>query len=156
MGLLHGSALPENTSPWQQNAALPWKPGNNQFSHSFLAAATERPLRFRMDFVKNFVLTSFKLNEDKWKKCLSAEDKKKVLEEFLDSEENLMLCVSVNAAGDLAPSPEYSCGSDRKVLYFKKKKMKLTGENIRRSVRVGNLSPALQDQVSNLHQVNCF
>ncbi|XP_024130607.1 dynein heavy chain 9, axonemal [Oryzias melastigma] len=108
-----------------------------------------------MDFVKNFVLTSFKLNEDKWKKCLSAEDKKKVLEEFLDSEENLMLCVSVNAAGDLAPSPEYSCGSDRKVLFKKKKKIKLTGENIRRSVLVGNLSPALQDQVSNLHQNMC-
>ncbi|RVE68725.1 hypothetical protein OJAV_G00094270 [Oryzias javanicus] len=109
-----------------------------------------------MDFVKNFVLTNFKLNDDKWQKCLSAEDKKKVLAEFLDSEEILMLYVSVNAAGDLAPSAGYICGSDRKLLYFKKvKKMRLTGENIRRSVLVGNLSPALQDHSSFLHRIIC-
>lgn len=109
-----------------------------------------------MEFVKNFVLLGFKLKEDTWKKCLSVEEKRRVLEEFFDSEENSILYISVNAAGDLAPSTEHNSGSNGKTLYFKKKrKMKLTAENNRRSVLVGNLSVCLQHHVSVQSEVNC-
>lgn len=105
----------------------------------------------RLDFIADYVLRTLKLKQDKWQKCVSSEDNKQVLREFLDGQEQRTLVVSVNAAGLLQPAAAFTAGSRNKAVYFvKQSKAALSPHSTRDNLVYGDLSYAPLDQFSAL------
>lgn len=105
----------------------------------------------RVDFIADYVLRTLKLKQDKWQKCVSSEDNKEVLQEFLDGAEQRTLVVSLNAAGLLQPAAAFTAGSRNKAVYFVKQgKAALSPHSMRDNLVYGDLSYAPLDQFSAL------
>lgn len=142
-------------------AALLWRPRHNHFTHSpgptrdredredmeESPAAQDK----RLDFIADYVLRTLKLKQDKWQKCVSSEDNRQVLQEFLDKAERRTLVVAVTAAGLLQTSASFAGGSKSKAVYFmKRSKAALSPESMKESLLCGDLSYAPLDQFSAL------
>uniref|UniRef100_A0A671VQ30 Dynein axonemal heavy chain 17 n=1 Tax=Sparus aurata TaxID=8175 RepID=A0A671VQ30_SPAAU len=75
----------------------------------------------RLDFIADYVLRTLKVKQDKWQKCVSSEDNRQVLQEFLDRAERRTLVVSVTAAGLLQPAAAFTAAGRHKAVYFVKR-----------------------------------
>nr|XP_033467962.1 dynein heavy chain 9, axonemal [Epinephelus lanceolatus] len=105
----------------------------------------------RLDFIGDYVLRTFKLKQDKWQKCVSSEDNRQVLQEFLDSAERRTLVVSVSAAGLLQPAAGFTAGCKSKAVYFvKQSRTALRLESMKDNLVYGDLSYAPLDHFSAL------
>lgn len=105
----------------------------------------------RLDFIGDYVLRTFKLKQDKWQKCVSSEDNRQVLQEFLDSAERRTLVVSVSAAGLLQPAAGFTAGCKSKAVYFvKQSRTALRPESMQDNLVYGDLSYAPLDHFSAL------
>lgn len=106
----------------------------------------------RLDFIADYVLRILKLKQDKWQKCVSSEDNRQVLKEFLDRAEQRTLVVSVTAAGQLQLAAAFTAaGSKNKAAYFvKQNKAALCPESMRDNLVYGDLSYAPLEQFSAL------
>uniref|UniRef100_A0A8C4GZ62 Dynein heavy chain 9, axonemal n=1 Tax=Dicentrarchus labrax TaxID=13489 RepID=A0A8C4GZ62_DICLA len=105
----------------------------------------------RLDFIADYVLRTLKLKQDKWQKCVSSEDNRQVLQEFLDRAEQRTLVVSVTAAGLLQPAAAFTAGAKNKAVYFvKQRKAALSPDSMKDNLVYGDLSYAPLDQFSAL------
>lgn len=106
----------------------------------------------RLDFIADYVLRTLKLKQDKWQKCVSSEDNRQVLQEFLDRAEQRTLVVSVTAAGQLQPAAAFTASSSKnKAVYFvKHSRTALRPDSMKDSLVYGDLSYAPLDQFSAL------
>lgn len=105
----------------------------------------------RLDFIADYVLRTLKLKQDKWQKCVSSEENRQVLHEFLDKPEPRTLVVSVTAAGLLQAAAAFTAGSKNKAVYFvKQSKAALSADSMREKLVYGDLSYAPLDQFSAL------
>ncbi|KAG8446024.1 hypothetical protein GDO86_013774 [Hymenochirus boettgeri] len=75
----------------------------------------------RFHFLEDFVLKTFKLKADRWQKCVSTEDYKQLLHEFVDKSDHSLLVVTLNAAGQLVPMLEFPKSNKNKAVFFNKK-----------------------------------
>ncbi|XP_054457284.1 dynein heavy chain 9, axonemal isoform X2 [Anoplopoma fimbria] len=106
----------------------------------------------RLDFIADYVLRTLKLKQDKWQKCVSSEDNRTVLQEFLDRAEQRTLVVSVTASGLLQPAAAFTASSPRtKAVYFvKHSRTALRPDSMKEDLVYGDLSYAPLDQFSAL------
>uniref|UniRef100_A0A7N8YQ50 Dynein, axonemal, heavy chain 9 n=1 Tax=Mastacembelus armatus TaxID=205130 RepID=A0A7N8YQ50_9TELE len=105
----------------------------------------------RLDFIADYVLRTLKVKQDKWQKCVSSEENRQVLQEFLDKSEPRALVVSLTAAGLLQPAAAFSGRSRNKAVYFvKRKNSALRPDTMRENLVYGDLSYAPLDQFSAL------
>uniref|UniRef100_A0AAQ5YU21 Dynein axonemal heavy chain 17 n=1 Tax=Amphiprion ocellaris TaxID=80972 RepID=A0AAQ5YU21_AMPOC len=105
----------------------------------------------RLDFIAGCVLRTFKLKRDKWQKCVSSEDNRQLLQEFVDNSEQRLLLMSVTAAGQLQPAASFTATPKHKAMYFLKLgKAALSPESMKENLVYGDLSYAPLDQFSAL------
>lgn len=105
----------------------------------------------RFEFIEKYVLKTLKLKQDRWQKCISIEDNKQVIQEFLDKSDLMTLVVSLNAAGLLLPTFGFPTTSKNKAVYFvKQSKTALTLDSMKSNLVYGDLSYAPLDQFSAL------
>uniref|UniRef100_A0A7N6A473 Dynein heavy chain 9, axonemal n=1 Tax=Anabas testudineus TaxID=64144 RepID=A0A7N6A473_ANATE len=106
----------------------------------------------RLDVIADYVLRTLKLKQDRWQKCVSSEDNRQVLQEFVDKAESRTLVVAVTAAGLLQPAASFTGSSSRnKAVYFmKRSQTALSPESMRDNLVCGDLSYAPLDQFSAL------
>uniref|UniRef100_A0A3B5KZ59 Dynein, axonemal, heavy chain 9 n=1 Tax=Xiphophorus couchianus TaxID=32473 RepID=A0A3B5KZ59_9TELE len=105
----------------------------------------------RLDFIADCVLRTLKVRPDRWENCVSDEDNRQVLLDFLDTAEQRTLMVSVSAAGLLEPATSFAGSRKNKAVYFMKRdKAALSPESIKDRLVYGDLSSAPLDQFSAL------
>lgn len=104
----------------------------------------------RLDFIAGYVLRTLKLKQDKWQKCVSGEDSRQVLQEFLDRAERRTLVVSLTAAGLLQPAADFAAGSRSKAVYFLKQSRAALSPDSMKDLVYGDLSYAPLEQFSAL------
>lgn len=105
----------------------------------------------RLDFIAEYVLRTLKLKEDKWQKCVSIEDNRQVLQEFLERAEQSTLVVSETASGLLQPAAVFPASSSNKAVYFvKPSRTALRQDSMREDLLYGTLSHAPLHQFSAL------
>ncbi|KAM4623876.1 dynein axonemal heavy chain 9 isoform 1-T1 [Polymixia lowei] len=105
----------------------------------------------RVEFIGDYVLRTLKLKQERWLRCISTEDNKQVIQEFLDKSEHATLVVSLNAAGLLLPTVGFPANSKNKAVYFvKQSKTALTVDSMKSNLVCGDLSYAPLDQFSAL------
>ncbi|KAM9837728.1 LOW QUALITY PROTEIN: dynein axonemal heavy chain 9 [Aulostomus maculatus] len=105
----------------------------------------------RLDFIEDYVLRALKMKPERWQKCVSMEDNRRLLLDFLDKPEPRRLVVCVSAAGQLQPSTDFTSSSKNKAVYFlKKDKSALTPDSMRDSLVCGDMSYAPLDLFSTL------
>lgn len=105
----------------------------------------------RFEFIEKYVLKTLKLKQDRWQKCISTDDNKQVILEFLDKPDQITLVVSLNAAGHLLPTVGFPASVKNKGVYFvKKSKTALTPDSMKSHLVYGDLSYAPLDQFSAL------
>ncbi|CAG5911397.1 unnamed protein product [Menidia menidia] len=104
----------------------------------------------RLDFIAEYVLRSHGLKRDKWDQCLSSQDYRQVLQDFLDKADHRTLVVSVTAGGLLEPSASATCSRNKGVYFMKKAKTRLSPESMKENLVYGDLSHAPLDQFSAL------
>lgn len=74
----------------------------------------------RFELIEEAVLKSLKLKQDHWQRCVSSEDNKQVLQEFLDKAEQETLVVFQNSTG-LQTAADFSKHSKNRAVYFVKR-----------------------------------
>lgn len=105
----------------------------------------------RFEFIEKYVLKTLKLKQDRWQKCISTDDNKQVIQEFLDKPDQMTLVVSLNAAGHLLPTVGFPATVKNKGVYFvKRSKTALTPDSMKSNLVYGDLSYAPLDQFSAL------
>lgn len=105
----------------------------------------------RFEFIEKYVLKTLKLKQDRWQKCISTDDNKQVIQEFLDKPDQMTLVVSLNAAGHLLPTIGFPATVKNKGVYFvKRSKTALTPDSMKSNLVYGDLSYAPLDQFSAL------
>uniref|UniRef100_A0A6Q2WZ44 Dynein axonemal heavy chain 17 n=1 Tax=Esox lucius TaxID=8010 RepID=A0A6Q2WZ44_ESOLU len=105
----------------------------------------------RFEFIHEYVLKTLKLKQDRWQKCISNEDNKQVIHEFLDKSDQTTLVISLSGAGHLVPALGFPSTSKHKAVYFvKKSKIALTPDSMKSQLVYGDLSYAPLDQFSAL------
>uniref|UniRef100_A0A8C5D1B4 Dynein heavy chain 9, axonemal n=1 Tax=Gadus morhua TaxID=8049 RepID=A0A8C5D1B4_GADMO len=105
----------------------------------------------RLGFLEDYVLKTLKLKPDKWQKCISTEEHRQVVQEFLDKADQITLVVSLTAAGLLVPDSTFPTSSKNKAVYFvKRSNITLTPDKMKCTVVYGDLACAPIDQFSAL------
>ncbi|TMS22638.1 hypothetical protein E3U43_012903 [Larimichthys crocea] len=105
----------------------------------------------RLGFIADYVLRTLKLKQDKWQKCVSSEENRQVLQEFLDRAEQRTLVVSVTAGGMLQPATAFTASTKTKAVYFVKHgRVTLSPDSMKDNLVYGDLSYAPLDQFSAL------
>ncbi|CAB1443161.1 unnamed protein product, partial [Pleuronectes platessa] len=97
----------------------------------------------RLLFIADFVLKSLKVKQDKWQKCVSGEENRQVLRDFLESAEQRSLVVGLTGGGTLQAAAGFSAAPPRtKAVYFVKRgNSALTAETMRDKLTCGDMSP---------------
>lgn len=158
-----GRPCPQSNGVINTNTALLWRPRHKSLrpltaqpsrdSRTHAADMEESPAEDkRLDFIADYVLRTLKLKQDKWQKCVSSEENRQTLQEFLDKAEHRTLVVAVTAAGLLQPAAAFSGASRNKAVYFVKrsKTVRLSPDSMRENLVCGDLSYAPLDQFSAL------
>uniref|UniRef100_A0AAY5EZK9 Dynein heavy chain tail domain-containing protein n=1 Tax=Electrophorus electricus TaxID=8005 RepID=A0AAY5EZK9_ELEEL len=103
----------------------------------------------RFYFIEQYVLKTMKLKPDRWHKCLSVEEQKQVIQDFLDKSDNTTLVVSLNAAGQLIPTFGFAGYSKNKSVYFiKRNQGALSSDTMQTDLLYGDMSPSPLEQFS--------
>ncbi|XP_076002796.1 dynein axonemal heavy chain 9 [Genypterus blacodes] len=106
----------------------------------------------RFDFIEEVVLKSLKLKRDHWQRCVSSEDNKQVLQEFLDKAEQDTVVVFQNSTG-LQTASDFSKHSKNRAVYFvKRSKTVLTADSMKTSLFFGDIPQTPFDQFSSLFE----
>ncbi|KAM8946996.1 dynein axonemal heavy chain 9 [Pelodytes ibericus] len=109
------------------------------------------PTDKRFQFLEDYVLKTLKLKPDRWQKCVSTEESRQILQEFLDKADQLLLVVALNPAGHLVPTLEFPNTSKNKAVFFLKRSSTfLSAESMKSSLIYGDLSYAPLDHFSAL------
>uniref|UniRef100_UPI003AAF1F9A dynein beta chain, ciliary-like n=1 Tax=Centroberyx gerrardi TaxID=166262 RepID=UPI003AAF1F9A len=105
----------------------------------------------RFEFIEDYVLRTLKLKQDRWQKCISVEDNKQLIQDFLEKPDQMTLVVSLSAAGLLQPAARFTANSKNKAVYFvKQSRTALTPDLMKSNLVYGDLSYAPLDQFSAL------
>ncbi|KAK2885147.1 hypothetical protein Q8A73_021621 [Channa argus] len=105
----------------------------------------------RLDFLADYVLRTLKVKQDKWQKCVSVEENRQALHDFLDKAEQRILVVSVTAAGLLQPAAHFPACSKNKAVYFvRRSRTALSEDSMRQNLLCGDLSYAPLDHFTAL------
>lgn len=106
----------------------------------------------RFKYIKEIVLTTFKIKPDCWQKCLSIEEQKQTIQNFLDSSEHTKLFVNLNSNGQLIPENDFTSASTKnKAVYFiKRSRAALAPDDMRENLVYGEMSPTHLEQFSAL------
>ncbi|XP_076856222.1 dynein axonemal heavy chain 9 [Brachyhypopomus gauderio] len=103
----------------------------------------------RFEFIEDYVLKTMKLKPDRWQKCLSVDDHKQVIQDFLDKSDYTTLVVSLNTAGQLIPSFGFAASSKNKSVYFiKRNQAALSPDTMKTNVLYGDMSYSPLEQFS--------
>uniref|UniRef100_A0A668AEI7 Dynein axonemal heavy chain 17 n=1 Tax=Myripristis murdjan TaxID=586833 RepID=A0A668AEI7_9TELE len=105
----------------------------------------------RLDYIADCVLSTLKLKQERWQKCISVEENKQLIQDFLEKPDHRTLVVSLNAAGLLQPAASVTANSKNKAVYFiKQSRAALTPDSMKSNLVHGDLSYAPLDQFSAL------
>ncbi|XP_072311900.1 dynein axonemal heavy chain 9 [Eucyclogobius newberryi] len=107
----------------------------------------------RLLFLQEHVLRALKLKPESWSKCVSGEDNRQLLHDFLDKSEPQTLLVTLTPSGALQPADTVTVTSKTKAVYFvKRRQTALRAESMKESLVYGELSPAPLQHFSALVQ----
>ncbi|XP_043570859.1 dynein axonemal heavy chain 17-like [Chiloscyllium plagiosum] len=97
------------------------------------------------------------MKPDKWTKFSGTEENKNLLMDFFNTEDVMILVLYINSVGQLTASLGFPASIKTKGIYFVKKKMvRITPENIRDSLSVGDISNSPVEQLLTvLEEVVC-
>ncbi|GCC24108.1 hypothetical protein chiPu_0002508 [Chiloscyllium punctatum] len=111
----------------------------------------------RMAFLQSLSLMFFSMKPDKWTKFSGTEENKNLLMDFFNTEDVMILVLYINSVGQLTASLGFPASIKTKGIYFVKKKMvRITPENIRDSLSVGDISNSPVEQLLTvLEEVVC-
>lgn len=113
----------------------------------------------RLEYISDYVLTTFKLKPDKWSKLINNEEHKQMIMEFFEKMDHPQLIIALNNAGALIPTLDFLPASKNKSVYFlKRDKREAVGkDNYKTSLVYGDISAAPLEQLSALvDEVKCF
>ncbi|XP_033840356.1 dynein heavy chain 9, axonemal isoform X2 [Periophthalmus magnuspinnatus] len=97
----------------------------------------------RLLFLQEHVLRALILKPESWSKCVSGEETRQLVQDFVDKSEPKTLVVTVTAAGALQPANSIMSSSKNKVVYFvKRNQTALRAESMKDSMLYGELSYA--------------
>ncbi|XP_056325895.1 dynein heavy chain 9, axonemal [Danio aesculapii] len=103
----------------------------------------------RLDFLENCVLKALNVKPERWERCVSAEEQRRVIQEFLDQSEHSTLSVSVNSAGQLVPALGLSAAAKSKAVFFVKRgKGALTADKMKTQLFSGDMCYSPLEQFS--------
>ncbi|XP_048467056.1 dynein axonemal heavy chain 17-like [Rhincodon typus] len=110
-----------------------------------------------MAFLQSLSLMFFCIKPDKWTKFSGTEENKNLVMNFFNTEDIMILVLYINNAGLLTASLGFPASVKTKGVYFVKKKMvRITPENIRDSLSVGDISNSPVEQLLTvLEEVVC-
>ncbi|XP_029978186.1 dynein axonemal heavy chain 9 [Sphaeramia orbicularis] len=108
----------------------------------------------RLGFIRDYILKSLKVKQDKWDRLVSTEDTKQLLQDFLDkAEPGSLVGVSLSPSGQLEASAAFTAASKNKSVYLVKvNKTALRPESMKENLVYGDLSSSPLDQFSALVQ----
>ncbi|KAK7919110.1 hypothetical protein WMY93_010394 [Mugilogobius chulae] len=105
----------------------------------------------RLLFLQDHVLRALKLKPERWSKCVSGEENRTLLLDFLDKSDPKTLLVTLTAAGALQPVDTITASSKSKAVYFvKRRQTALKAESMKESLVYGELSYAPLEHFSAL------
>lgn len=105
----------------------------------------------RLQFIEEYVLKTLKLKAERWQKCLSTEENRAILQEFLEKADRMVLVVALNLAGLLLPLLEFPNSIKNKAVFFlKKANASLSPDSMKSGLIYGDLSYAPLDHFSAL------
>ncbi|CAH2292037.1 dynein heavy chain 9, axonemal [Pelobates cultripes] len=109
------------------------------------------PTDKRLLFLEEYVLKTLKLKPDRWQKCVSTEENKTILQEFLEKADQLLLVVALNPAGQLVPTLDFpKTNKNKSVFFLKRSSAFLSADSMKTSLIYGDLSYAPLDHFSAL------
>ncbi|XP_053544923.1 dynein axonemal heavy chain 9 [Bombina bombina] len=95
----------------------------------------------RVQFLEDYVLKTMKLKSDRWQKCLSTEEHRGTIQGFVKRPEQMLLVVTLNAAGQLVPTSHFPTSNKNKAVFFlKRSSSSLSADSMRSSLMYGDLS----------------
>ncbi|XP_063306953.1 dynein axonemal heavy chain 11 [Pelobates fuscus] len=105
----------------------------------------------RVQFVGDWLQKITKIKADKWIKFVEDEPNEKILRDFLDQEDQIMLIFSITSSGNITATKEIVKNSKNKAFYVMKKVSKSIGlENYKKELLFGELSNTSLNQASAL------
>lgn len=114
----------------------------------------EDKLDQRLDFLGECALRAFRVKKDVWQRCLSVEDNRRHLQDFLDRPGKTFLLLTVGLDGLLHIAD--SCSSrSRTVKLTKKTPAVLSPQTIKEDVRMWSCSSAAPQLLCAVDQVRC-
>lgn len=103
----------------------------------------------RFEFIEEYVLKTLRLKKDRWQKCVSVEEQKQVIQDFLDKPDHTTLVVYLNAAGQLVPTNGFAANSKNKAVYFiKQSQTALSFDTMKADLMYGDMSYSPLEQFS--------
>uniref|UniRef100_A0A8C9SNB8 Dynein axonemal heavy chain 17 n=1 Tax=Scleropages formosus TaxID=113540 RepID=A0A8C9SNB8_SCLFO len=109
------------------------------------------PADKRYDFLGHYLGLSYNLKADRWQKCMSTEEYRQLIGDFLNRADMSALFVSLSAAGQFVPSATFPAASKTKAVYFVKRSQDpLTAETVRTNLLYGDIAPSPFEQLSTL------
>lgn len=95
--------------------------------------------RFR--FIADSVLKTLRLKKDHWQKCVSVEEQKQVIQDFLDKPDHTTLVVYLNTSGQLVPANGFEEISKTKAVYLiKQSQTTLSFDTMKADLMYGDMS----------------
>ncbi|XP_063312141.1 dynein axonemal heavy chain 9 [Pelobates fuscus] len=109
------------------------------------------PTDKRLLFLEDYVLKTLKLKPDRWQKCVSTEENKTILQDFLEKADQLLLVVALNPAGQLVPTLDFpKTNKNKSVFFLKRSSAFLSADSMKTGLIYGDLSYAPLDHFSAL------
>uniref|UniRef100_A0A8C9W079 Dynein axonemal heavy chain 17 n=1 Tax=Scleropages formosus TaxID=113540 RepID=A0A8C9W079_SCLFO len=95
--------------------------GDAEEPNSSLVALVAWDPNKRYDFLGHYLGLSYNLKADRWQKCMSTEEYRQLIGDFLNRADMSALFVSLSAAGQFVPSATFPAASKTKAVYFVKR-----------------------------------
>ncbi|XP_067914454.1 dynein axonemal heavy chain 17-like [Heterodontus francisci] len=111
----------------------------------------------RMAFLQSLTLLFFNIKAEKWTKFSGTEENKRLVMDFFNTEDTMILVIYSNSAGVLVASLGFPALIKTKGIYFvKRKMMRITDDNIKQALLIGDVSNSSVEQLLTvLEEVVC-
>ncbi|XP_077976399.1 dynein beta chain, ciliary-like isoform X2 [Styela clava] len=107
----------------------------------------------RLQYIHDYLQMAIKIKLDKWKKLLSQDDSKIMIQHFFERHEDRLLVFACPSGANLQVADTFKAATKHKVVYFvKNNEGQITSSNIRSSVTTGEINPTTFEQLSHFVQ----
>nr|XP_018673081.1 dynein beta chain, ciliary [Ciona intestinalis] len=95
----------------------------------------------RLEFIQDYVMSALKVKMDKWKKAMSTDENRKLIQQFLDEPSILLLIFSAPVGGAVAITREFKEAMKHKSIYLMRRRaVPITRDNFRNVLVAGDMS----------------